>query len=808
MTDTSARAAAPPGAPAHLTSGLRARRPWPSTLFDSSTLLAGCAVMAIAFTSWARSGRLNPWLLCAVPLVVLMARYPLKLLRQEGDIEIGFDSAVLVVLALVAPGGEAMGIWSLGIIVAQGSAPKRLPIRLFNIGLGTTVGALAVAVMRAITPLGTTSPRELLAAALGCATYFVADFIITDVSLSLESGGRVFAAWRDGSVPLSFAVFVGIDTLGYVGAILVRDVPWALPLLAAPIVTLLMATGAFAKANKNQLLMTGLFDAALLAQAQTSRSGILDLLVQQVRRVLRSPRAGLRAEPPGPGEIGVLLSERAGADPSWLIAAPRVAGEAYNDEDRRALQTLAVLGRESLQRARLVEEMAHLARHDPLTGLPNRALFQDRVEHAVALQQRESRPLAVLFIDLDGFKGVNDSLGHDTGDQLLVAVADRLRGCLRPGDTVARLGGDEFAVLLERISAQQDAREVSERVLEALGAPFDVAGSRLLVGASIGIAVRRTGDGADALLRNSDLAMYRAKELGKGRYEFFEPTMLAENLERITMEGELRHVIELGQLRLLYQPVVDLADGRITGFEALLRWEHPLHGTIDPLRFVGIAEETGLILSIGEWVLERAYVDTARWVERFGTRLAVGVNVSGRQLKGRGLAEKVLRLREQYPADVELLLEITESVVVREDGESVESLRALRDLGVQVAIDDFGTGYSSIAYLRHLPVDVLKIDRSFVREVARDARSAALVDAITAMASALDLRLVAEGIEHVEQASTLRAMGCQFGQGYWFARPMPAEEVPRFLAAGTLDVGHDAAAAMTPSRGAGEKMTR
>jgi EAL domain-containing protein (putative c-di-GMP-specific phosphodiesterase class I) len=294
--------------------------------------------------------------------------------------------------------------------------------------------------------------------------------------------------------------------------------------------------------------------------------------------------------------------------------------------------------------------------------------------------------------------------------------------------------------------------------------------------------------------------MYRAKELGKGRYEFFEPAMLAENLERITMEGELRHVIELGQLRLLYQPIVDLATGQVNGFEALLRWEHPMHGTIDPLRFVGIAEETGLILAIGEWVLERAYVDAARWVEQLGMPLAIGVNVSGRQLKGYGLASKVTALREQYPADVNLVLEITESVVVRDDGESLESLRALRDLGVQLAIDDFGTGYSSIAYLRHLPVDVLKIDRSFVREVARDTRAAALVDAITSMASALDLQLVAEGIEEVEQVATLRAMGCQLGQGYWFARPMPADAVTRYLAAGVVDVGLTPPAEVTPAR--------
>jgi diguanylate cyclase (GGDEF)-like protein len=556
--------------------------------------------------------------------------------------------------------------------------------------------------------------------------------------------------------------------------------------LAAPLVTLLIATRAFQRADSARELMSGLFDGAVSAHTAVTPHEVDTVLVAQVRRVLRSPTAELRATPPGPGAIGFEMIGATG--PCWLVAPPRPTGTYYDDNDRRALEALGSIAAESMARVRLAGEMAHVAWHDPLTGLPNRALFGDRVMHAIAARRRERRPLAVLFCDLDGFKAVNDQHGHDAGDDLLRLVADRLRRCIRPGDTVARLGGDEFAVLLESLTGAAGAREVTDRIIAAIAAPSAVIGHEVTIGVSIGIAHYTGAEDAEQLLRNADLAMYRAKSLGKSRAATFEQSMHAQVVERLELDTELRKAMALDQLHLHYQPVVDLRTGVVTGFEALIRWHHPVHGVVDPTTFIGIAEDNGLIGPIGAWVLEKAFADAQEWTRSVDRPLTVGVNVSGRQLTDGALLDQVCRLRTDRASDVQLVLEITESVLVGEDEQSVSVLRALRDLGVRLAIDDFGTGYSSIGYLRHLPVDILKIDRSFVGGIALGGRVAALVEAILAMGRSLDLRMVAEGIEDIRQVAALRAIGCELGQGFLFARPMPADQVNAFLAASPVDV--------------------
>ncbi|MDQ1725453.1 MAG: hypothetical protein QOG52_2481, partial [Frankiaceae bacterium] len=511
-------------------------------------------------------------------------------------------------------------------------------------------------------------------------------------------------------------------------------------------------------------------------QASTSHE-ILGILLEHTRTMLHAPGAALRTAPPAAREIGVLLPDL-GEGATWLVA-PQQPHAPHRAQ--RTLDMLGAIAMESLSRARLVGEMAHLARHDPLTGLPNRALFADRVQLGVALCLRSPRPMAVLFIDLDGFKGVNDSLGHDAGDQLLIAVANRLRICVRPGDTVGRLGGDEFAVLLQEMRTDSGAVEVADRILAALREPLRIGGIDVSIGASIGIAIRADEVEASTLLRHSDLAMYRAKETGRGRYHVFTSTLWQESRERLALEGDLRKVLDRSELALTYQPVINLNTGMVEGFEALLRWDHPGHGRLEPLRFVGIAEETGLIGGIGEWVLEKAYADAAAWTEKYQRPLTMAVNLSPQQLGDQLIVDQVASLRSRYNAPVQLVLEITESTFVQEDGDHLRRLRELHDLGVQLAIDDFGTGYSSIGYLRHMPIDILKIDRSFVADIARDSRSASLVEAITVMARSLDLTLIAEGIEEPEQVIALHAMGCNLGQGYWFARPLSAEDAQAML---------------------------
>jgi diguanylate cyclase (GGDEF)-like protein len=759
-----------------MTDSVVVRRSVRSVAFDGAVVVSGGLAFVVA-AAHALGSLPVSLTAAAVPLTALMARYPVVLARAGGDIEIGFDSAMLVVLALLVPTGPAVTIWGLGVLLAQLTLRKSWSSRVFNVGLGLLIGWLALAVMHLFGPLDRTQPRVLLAVGVGAATYFVADYLLTGASLAIETSSWRGAVSHDVSVPVSAAIFIGVDSLGFVAAMLARSSPWSLPLLATPLVTLLYAARAYKQANDNRATMTAMFDAARDAHHATTPREILATLLDNTRSMLRAPSATLRRAEPGPAEIGFLLPDT-GEGPMWLVA-PRQPHAPVRAQ--RMLDMLGALAIESLSRALLVGEMAHLARHDPLTGLPNRALFVDRVQHGVALSERSPRLLAVLFIDLDGFKGVNDSLGHDAGDQLLIAVAQRLGTCVRPSDTVGRLGGDEFAVLLEDMKTADGATEVAERILTALREPTRVAGVDVAIGASIGIAVRSDGDDAGTLLRHSDLAMYRAKESGRGRYHLFTSRLWAESRERLALEGDLRRVLERAELALTYQPVINLDTGTIEGFEALLRWDHPGHGRLEPLRFVGIAEETGLIGAIGQWVLETAYADAVAWTRRYRRPLTMAVNLSPQQLGDQRIVEQVASLLTRNDAPVQLVLEITESTFVHENSDQLRRMRELHDLGVQLAIDDFGTGYSSIGYLRHMPIDILKIDRSFVADIARDSRSASLVEAITVMARSLDLTLIAEGIEEPEQVVALHAMGCSLGQGYWFARPLSGDDAQAML---------------------------
>jgi diguanylate cyclase (GGDEF)-like protein len=429
---------------------------------------------------------------------------------------------------------------------------------------------------------------------------------------------------------------------------------------------------------------------------------------------------------------------------------------------------------------RLNEEQAL---KDSLTRLPNRRLFHDRVGHALARAQRRPGTMAVLFVDLDKFKDVNDSLGHPSGDHLLTSVAERLRAVLRPGDTAARLGGDEFAVLVEDIAGEGDAVLIAQRLLDALTAPFVLRGKELTVGASVGIAVSAPGDTVDELLRNADVAMYTAKQGGRGRYECFVPDMHAAVVRRVEMENYLRRAVDDGEFTLHYQPIFALATGRLDGFEALLRWQHPTRGLLAPSEFLALAEETGAIVGIGAWVLEEACRQARQWRDRYaGHPLTMAVNLSPVQLLQPDVVEVVqgALLRSGLPAG-DLTLELTEGVMVSGTGGIVDRLRAIKDLGVQLAIDDFGTGYSSLGHLRQLPFDVLKIDKTFVDDVARASEESAFARAIIKLGQTLGLTMVAEGVEHAEQAVRLGELGCDLAQGYWFAKPLNVDGVEAVL---------------------------
>jgi diguanylate cyclase (GGDEF)-like protein len=461
-----------------------------------------------------------------------------------------------------------------------------------------------------------------------------------------------------------------------------------------------------------------------------------------------------------------------------LVIASTEPGRRFSAGDQELLLAFTEHAALALAAARTGETMRQ-ALTDPLTGLANRSLFMDRLDVALARAARKAGSVGVIFVDLDRFKLVNDTLGHVEGDALLVGVATRLRACLRRGETAARLGGDEFAVLLDEADEMAPAH-VAERIAEALREPFILAGREVFATASIGIAVGTVED-PETLLRHADVAMYRAKARGKDRYEIFEPEMHAEVVDRLALEAELRHAVARDELELHFQPVLKLETREALGVEAIVRWRHPTRGLLPPGLFIPLAEESGLILPVGRWVLNEACRQGAAW-QAVQPGVQVAVNLSAWQLEQPDIVEEVATVIERWGLPPRtLVLELTETVIMNDIESTLEKLQALKQLDVRIAIDDFGTGYSSLQYLQRFPIDVLKIPKPFVDDLAEDSSSGVLVSMILDLCRRMNLGTVAEGIETVEQATRLRDLGCRWGQGYLFAKPMRVEDLMAFL---------------------------
>ncbi len=764
-----------------------------SWVFDVAVMTSGALIGLVALVALLVGPYLDrQWVLALAlgpPVIALMSRFPLVLDRTSTGVEVGFESAVLVFLACVGGGHGALAVWAVGQVLSQATTAKRPDIRLFNIGISILSGCAALLTMRALSPLDATDPRELLAVGAGCAVFFVLDYVISAMSIALESEAPVLAELRQASAFLALGVFVAIDSLGYLAALVTRSLDaWAGGLLAVPLLTILVATRALSRGSEHRRRLEALFGAAAETQVVHTRASLEALMRRQVRAVVATGRADLRRDGPSSREIGARV--RTGEGTWWLVAPAIDRARASVEADQKALEALATVAEEAYGRLALTEEMGHLARHDALTALPNRTLFLDRVEQAVIRSRRSGSRIAVLFLDLDGFKGVNDRFGHAEGDELLKAVAARLVACVRAEDSVARLGGDEFAVLVEGVEDVAELDVLCHRLLGSLRREVVIHGHEVVVGASIGVAVANVDDEAAGLLRNADMAMYRAKALGKDRYFVYQPSLREENVRRLELVEALRRDMAT-QLVVHYQPIVHLETGIIDGLEALVRWQRP-DGLLAPDVFIAAAEESGLIVELGERVLQRVVEDSASLEAAAGRPLSLGCNMSAHQLRDAAFPDLVASAVTAL-GDNKLVLEMTETVVVTHDEETDAALRKLTAVGARLAIDDFGVGFSSIGYLQHLPVAILKIDRSFTRDVDSSPRAAALVEAILVMGAALDLRVVAEGIERPSQALRLREAGCVVGQGFLYGRPVPLEEVTELLSA-----GRDAAPDHTP----------
>jgi diguanylate cyclase (GGDEF)-like protein len=440
------------------------------------------------------------------------------------------------------------------------------------------------------------------------------------------------------------------------------------------------------------------------------------------------------------------------------------------------------------ERKRVERELAHHALHDPLTGLPNRVLFMDRLEHALRQSSRRATKAAVIFADLDNFKVINDSLGHSAGDELLIAVAARLEQTLRPADTVSRFGGDEFTILCQDLTSDEDLTVITERITNEMAAPFDVQGRQVILTLSLGIAASGAGEAPEELLRDADAAMYSAKAGGRARHAIFDRSMRRKAVKRLELEQSLRRALEREELRLVYQPQVNLDTGEVFGFEALLRWHDPARGLIPPLDFIPLAEETGMIIPIGEWVLRGACRQARIWHEaQPDLPLKVSVNISVRQLADPSFPATVRRVLDETGVQSNSLwLEVTETALIEEEHEAIfEALANLERLGMKLAIDDFGVGFSSLNRFRQLPpVAAVKIDKLFIEGLRAHPADRAIVAAAIGLATALGATTVAEGVESSDQIALLREMGCDLAQGFYFSRPQPAEEFAALMAPG------------------------
>jgi diguanylate cyclase (GGDEF)-like protein len=746
-------------------------------------------------------------------------------------------------LFLTNPGGLMLGRL-LGAGVALGAFRRQPPIKLaFNLSLFSIEAGLANLMVHWLVPATEpVGPRAWLGVVITLAVLSTLGAAAVIVAISVTEGKPSIIQALQG-VAFALIASASNSSIALQGVAIVHRDPSEMWLLLVPVATLVLAYGAYTGERKRHQRMQYLYQSKDLLQPGDGTITGIPALLTQCCEVFRADMAEVMLLGDGI-EPATVLSVRGGEhgntsrpvdhelleellvlafagensgealrleDPhgdvlhsreiddamfSALRGEGRIIGtilvgnrlgdlSTFDAEDVKLYDTMVAQASVALENWRLEDRLKHQAFHDPLTGLANRVLFTDRLRHALSRRPRTGAArLAVLFVDLDDFKMVNDSLGHGAGDDLLRAVADRMRSALRGFDTAARLGGDEFAVLLEDINGPDEAVAVAERIVLSLRDMFSIRGHEVAMHASIGVATAGAAPiAAEELLRQADVAMYRAKERGKATLELYEASMQRAVETRLELKVELERAIARDELVIHYQPILELRSGRMSSVEALVRWNHPTRGMVPPDVFIPLAEETGLIMAIGQYMLLNSCRQARAWQLQFPDRqIGMGVNLSPRQLNDPRFPQDVADVLAATGLDASLLtLEITESFMVEQTDVMVSRLNALKALGVTLSVDDFGTGYSSLSCLQYLPVDVLKIAKPFVDGIAEDPRQRAFVKAIVALGRTLGLKLVAEGVERPEQRDQLRDLRCQYAQGYYFSRPVVAEEITAML---------------------------
>ena len=756
--------------------------PFKLKLVIAAATATGLLTLAAAVASWHPEGLGPVGELAAFTAVLTLGwLYPLRVLRRDDTEAFQFDEALFVAMALLLP--PLAIVLSFGFSALASQLIRRRPLEriAFNTGVQLTATGLALAVLRLAGSHSGVGPAHMAAVVGAAAVWLVVNSAFVWVVLAIVNGQSIRESVRD-SVGFRLVLWSSMVAIGLLCGLATSAYHWAVLLAVLPLAVLEVVLAGTLRAREEHQQLDGLLQAAAAAHASVQPADVEEAVLGSARNLLACRQARLAETPPGEGELGCRVPGPSYPE-RWLVVADRRGVEPFGPHDVKLLEALAGVSGSALANAGLVEQLRHEAFHDALTGLPNQLLFEETVGLALAERRQPERKLAVFVLDLDRFKRVNDSLGHPAGNELLREVARRLIGAVRTGDTVARMSGDEFTVLVTGLRSTGEAAFVAEKVMAVFRAPFLVAGQELHVTPSLGIAIApEDGTRPSVLLKNADTAMYRAKERGRNCFEIYSVDMNSAAEARLSLEADLHHALSAGELRVAYQPQIDLLTGQVTGVEALARWEHPTLGSIAPDTFIPLAEESGLIVALDDWVMRTACGQARAWGEAGLPKLRMAVNLSGRGFWRARIVERVAEALALTGVDPDQLeLEVTESMAVDAVDDARPLFRELEALGVRLAIDDFGTGYSALGRLQGLPFHTLKIDRSFVVGVENPYDEAPIVAAMIAMAHALQLEVVAEGVETEAQSAFLARHGCDIGQGWLFGRPVEAAEIEAML---------------------------